>query len=174
MYESFYFTGFNFLVSAELSLSVTQNCWWVSQWSCCLFLFVCSWLFFPCLTSGCLLFKCKKTAVLQQKTVYISQFQWWELFSSHAILCLFQEPLHILSLACTRLLPLLAYPVFFLSVWLDLHLHCTSLQSVQTCDLKVNGLSLYITLIPRKVPVKPLKRSCLDSQIVPRLDSLLW
>lgn len=172
MYESFYFIGFDFLVSAELSLSVTQNCLRVSQWSCFLFLFVCSWLFFPCFTSGCCCLSVRRLQFWSKKHVFLSQFQWWGLFSSHAILCLIQEALHILSLACTRLLPLLAYPVFFLSIWFDLHLHCTSLQSVQNCDLKVNGLSLYINLIPLKVPVKPLKRSCLDNQIVPRLDSL--
>lgn len=70
MYESFYLIGFNFLVSAELSLSVTQNCLWVSQWSCFLFLFVCSWLFFPCFTSGCCCLSVRRLQFWSKKHVF--------------------------------------------------------------------------------------------------------
>lgn len=172
MYESFYFTGFNFLVSAELSLSVTQNCLWVSQWSCFLFLFVCSWLFFPCFTSACCCLR--RLQFCSKKRVFYHSFSGESCFPVLGP-CVCFKRLSIFSvLPAFRLLPLLAYPVFFLSNWFDLHLHCTSLQLVQTCDLWVNDLSLCITLIPLTVPVKPLKRSSLDSQIVPRLDSLMW
>lgn len=121
MYGSFYFIGFNFLVSAELSLSVAQNCLWVSQWSCFLFLFVCSWLFFPCFTSACCCLR--RLQFCSKKHVFYHSFSGESCFPVLGP-CLFQEALHILSLACistftasclSRIFPLqLIWPTFAL------------------------------------------------------------
>lgn len=69
----------------------------------------------------------------------------------------------LLALEFHRFLLILYFSLHL--IWL--HLHCNSLQ---TCDLKVKGLSLYITSIRLKVPLKALKKSCLSIQIVSRLD----